>query len=864
MRNQIHYSWSREAVTFRRGDAGALVLAMIRSTGLFAFVIFCLSRGHSCQIFGQAEMNRLQNDTKINRIQFGRDIRPILSGHCFACHGPDSKNQESDLRLDQPQKWNQLLDEEGHGIIAPGNPEKSDLIQRTESTDDDRMPPEDFGKPLSKQQIKLLRDWIKQGAKWEKHWAYRSFSEDSNFKKENIIDDLIDHSLRGNGWKRSPQAMPSVLIRRLYLDLTGLPPTIAQVEEFTQDPSENTYKKIVDRLLASPQHAEHLTSFWLDWVRFADTVGYHGDQQHAVWPYRDFVIQSFLLNRPYDEFSKLQIAGDLLTKESSFPRSSNGLIASCYNRLLQTTHEGGAQDKEYRAKYLADRVRNFSEVWLGSTMGCAECHDHKFDPFTQEDFYSLGAFFADVHEKGSYDKISPNATPTIRPPEKLVLSPLSFSSLTQLEQSSLAGILRGSKPKTAYSHQQSLADWRKQVATQKKFDQSLKKVIGQLNQQRKSRSESPILIGKCMVTRSVTPSIVRVLPRGDWMDDGGQVVSPRPPIHLGNWNRPNGRKPDRKDLAEWLFKKQNTIVARVMANRLWGMFFGKGLSSNLGDFGAQGSWPTHPVLLDRLSKEFQNSGWNIRKMIRLIVLSKTYQQNSDLNQEKFQKDPNNNLYWRQSPRRVRAETVRDIALASCDLLDKTIGGPSVKPHQPAGYYAHLNFPKRKYQPDVGTALYRRGLYIHWQRQFLHPMLKAFDAPSREECTAERTISNTPSAALVLLNDPTFLEAAKNLATNILIDQANSKKSNRESLQLAFQRILSRKPSNEELKTLLEILSKEIVVYKSKPKLAEKFLSTIHAGQVQEMDNLGISAHHLAGWTQVIRILLNLDETITIY
>ncbi|MCA9216097.1 MAG: DUF1553 domain-containing protein, partial [Planctomycetales bacterium] len=477
-----------------------------------------------------------------------------------------------------------------------------------------------------------------------------------------------------------------------------------------------------------------------------------------------------------------------------------------YNRLLQTSHEGGVQPKEYLAIYAADRVRNVSAVWMGATLGCTQCHDHKFDPFTSKDFYAMAAFFADVDEAQHF-KIGSNALPTKRPPE------IDVVPRWQRERSKLGDDLDNS-------------------TDEKQTD-------------------------RVMVTVALNePRTIRLLPRGNWLDESGPIIEPAIPAFLGNVRSNDETRPTRLDLARWLTtpERGGLMTARVFVNRLWYLFFGTGLSSSLADFGGQGDAPVHPELLDRLACEFVESGWDVKHMVKLIVSSRTYQQSSADSEVLRERDPYNRVYTRQSRYRLDAEMVRDNALSVSGLLINHVGGPSVKPYQPAGYYRHLNFPQREYKQDDDSRQWRRGLYVHWQRQFLHPMMKAFDAPSREECTVARPRSNNALAALTLLNDPTFVEAAREFARNTL----SKSDSDDARIDLAFRLATSRKPTEHERTVLANLLQQNREYYRQ------------HAEEAQELLSIGIAQSNmtdrdsaeLASWTMVARAILNLTEVIT--
>ncbi len=692
-----------------------------------------------------------------DEVDFNRDIRPLLSQNCFACHGPDQHERKGKLRLDTMQG--------SRKVIEKGDLSSSELIARIMSDDpEERMPPPEGGKKLDAKQVELLRSWVLSGAEYEEPWAYVAPSrpplpsvKDRKWVS-NWIDSFILSALEEEGLKPAPDADPVTLVRRLHFDLTGLPPGPEVVESYSRNTDKEAgYEQLVDQLLGSPHFGERMAVYWLDLVRFADTVGYHGDQDHNITPYRDYVIDAFNLNLPFDRFTREQLAGDLLENPTIDQQ-----VATGYNRLLQTSHEGGVQAKEYLAIYAADRIRNLSAVWMGGTLGCAQCHDHKYDPYTTRDFYAMSAFFADIDEVEHF-RVGSNSLPTRRPPEIKVLS--------RRDREMLAG-LEAMKPRSG--------DIEKQIA----------KV--------KSRERFT------MVTRSIKPRVTRVLPRGNWLDESGEIVEPAVPVFMGKLAGVKGRA-TRLDLANWLTDVENGsggLTARVFVNRLWYLFFGEGISRSLDDFGGQGLPPGNPGLLDRLAVEFYGAKWNIKHMVKLLVMSRAYRQGSIATGDSMRVDPLNRFFSRQSRYRLPAEMIRDNALAVGGLLVLDYGGPSSKPFQPPGYYRHLNFPQRKYKQHTDSRQYRRGLYVHWQRQFLHPMLKAMDAPSREECTARRPRSNTPTAAMVLLNDPSFVDAARSFAKRIISEGGNTVESR---LKYAYRIALSRQPEAEEQRILKKLL-----------------------------------------------------------
>ncbi len=972
-------------------------------------------------------------------LRFNRDIRPILTDKCFACHGLDSASLEADLRLDVRESAIAA------GALVPGAPEKSELIKRIEANDPDlRMPPAHAHKALSAQERATLRLWVQQGAPYEAHWAYTpverrppEFPETSaNTLPAHPIDQYIAAAMAQAAVKPAPSADRVTLIRRLSFDLNGMPPTYEEVREFLNDSSDEAYDKLITRLINSPRYGERMAIYWLDLVRYADTVGYHGDQDVSQSPYRDYVIEAFNNNMPYDQFVREQLAGDLLPEASLRQQ-----VASGYNRLNQTTEEGGSQAKEYLAIYFADRVRNVSQVFLGATMGCAQCHDHKYDPYTLRDFYAFGAFFADVEERGVYGARSRPPmipVPTVEQQSRLAelesemnkleaqrkalrenLRPQQpqweTRALEQLDQREeqvhtwiddaqetggrsegawnfitaeqgpvqsgeksrrqqgeglIQHFFLGAKPKVkvtpetrffcwvyldpenppqammlqvndggwdhravwgddAISYGRREENWagyqrqgelpqvgqwvRLEVAADALGLSAEREVEGMaftqfggtvywdqagwltstgipesialalqtpvekrspeqatelteyyLNQaepvrevhqrrdalqaeQQAVRDAAPLTV----VTRAVAPREIRILPRGNWQDDSGDVVQPAIPTFLGTLE-PKDRRLNRLDLANWLVEENNPLTARTMVNRVWGLLFGRGICTSVDDLGGQGTFPAHPELLDHLALEFMESGWDLKQLIRHIVTSEAYQRASRPTAELRAADSQNDLFARQGRFRIDAEMIRDTALLHAGLLLEQTGGVSAKPYQPEKYYAQLNFPRREYQADTDQNQYRRGVYTHWQRTFLHPMLKAFDAPSREECTAARIRSNTPVQALVLLNDPSFVEAARVFARRIVREGGKTPGSR---MEWAYQTVLSRSPSPEIAEQLLQVYQSQHKHYSAHPQAAEQLLSVGLAELPSEKD-----AAEFAAWTGVARVLLNLHET----
>lgn len=748
------------------------------------------------------------------RIQFNRDIRPLLADRCFACHGPDSNKRAADLRLDVPPDSSS----QERKIIVAVEPEASELINRIESHDpQSMMPPPDSGKELSPAERELLIEWIRQGASYQEHWSWAPLAYPTQpsldhpataSNSTNPIDVFIAaQAIAPTALDRLP-AEPYTLLRRLCFDLTGLPPTANDLQWLTQqlESSRATataythasidWNKLIDQKLASPAFGERMAIWWLDLVRYADTVGYHGDQEHHAAPYRDWVIRAFNDDIPFNTFSELQLAGDLIPEAGEL-----GKIASAYNRLLQTSHEGGVQPKEYLAKYSADRVRNFSQVWLGLTVGCAECHDHKFDPITQKEFYQLAAFFADLDETQTFK--GGDTSPTKRFPELDVTSPLDGSTKMRV-----------------------------------------------------------------MVSSSIEPRIIRILPRGNWLDESGDIVQPQVPAILSDSISRQSRA-TRLDLGHWLFEENKALTARVTVNRVWALFFGRGLSTSLEDYGSQGTPPSHPELLDWLASEWIARDWDIKHLVRLIVQSDAYRRSTSFPSNDRSFGPRDReapfvAFSHQTPRRIPAEFLRDAMLQHAGLIDLRRGGPPVRPYQPDGYYSHLNFPPRSYTASTGGDQYRRGVYTHWQRQFLQPMLKNFDAPSREECTAQRNMSNTPTQMLVLLNDPSLVEAARAFAWSICSEFDVRPKREKQIAERLWLLALSRPATQAEVDVIRDLYQKQIAIFRDHPEERATFLK-IGQWQLPHFETLSEEIlNEIAAWTFVARSLFMLNESITLY
>lgn len=1008
-------------------------------------------------------------------IDFNRDIRPILSDRCYQCHGPDEQERHGGLRLDLPEAAKAELDS-GETAVVPGDTDASALIYRI-TTDDEslQMPPSESNKSLTQAEVDLLTEWIEQGAAFTQHWSFvppkrpQPPQVESNQTLRNPIDQFIVKRLAKEGLQQSPEADKATLLRRVTLDLTGLPPTPEELEAFLKDNSSNAYERVVDRLLASPRYAEHRARYWLDAARYGDTHGLHLDNMRQMWPYRDWVIQAFDNNMPYDEFVIKQLAGDLLPDATVEDR-----VASGFNRCNVTTSEGGSIAAEYRVRYAVDRVETTSTVFMGLTAGCAVCHDHKFDPISQTEFYELYAYFFnfaenemdgnallpppvvavpqpeyelrkrdiakqrnaiqqqiteklaaidyrepanqevapaefddyvwiadDVPTGGKAQGNSPwqfvtadkhpvhqgerahmrkanglsqhfftDATQPIRigegdvlfahvfldpenPPKEIMLQFNDGSSwdhraywggdaiewgaagtesrrpMGELPESGTwvrlevpaqhVGLQPGSmingwaftqfdgtvywdtagiKTKTPQGgshfvsfnkwdqYAQSIngnglpepvkaavakpADQRSDAETQQLMDYFLEFVyresrdefdplhqqLGQLDSELEKLENS---VPKTLVMGDRDPEkweTAYVLKRGEYdQPDKDRPVTPNVPRVLPAMTE--SQPANRLGLAQWLVADDHPLTARVTVNRLWQQLFGTGIVKTSEDFGSQGEFPSHPELLDWLAVEFRESGWDVKRLLKLMVMSHTYRQSSSVLPEHQQKDAANRLYARGPRFRLDAEAIRDSALFLAGILNDEVGGPSVKPYQPAGLWSAVGYTSSntaRFARDEGEKLYRRSMYTFWKRTSPPPTMQIFDAPSREVCVVRRERTNTPAAALAVLNDVQFVEAARCFAERLLQQSFDDDVSR---LRYAFVAATSREPNAREKEVLLKLLNKMRKQYGADAEAANKLAAT---GEYPQDDSL--DKQEVAAWTIVTSTILNLDEALT--
>ncbi len=1007
------------------------------------------------------------------QIEFGRDILPILSDRCFQCHGPDEAKRESNLRLDLREDAFAEPDS-GEVAIVPGDSGKSPLIHRITSDDADLvMPPPDSGLALSDEEIKKLQRWIDEGAAWEQHWAFVPPEPPvvpeavENWTARNTIDRFIQQQVKQAGLQPQPEADKETLIRRVTLDLTGLPPTIEEIDAFLADDSPSAYERVVDRLLKSPRYGEHMGRIWLDAARYADTHGLHLDNERQIWPYRDWVIEAFNSNMPFDEFTIEQLAGDLLPEPGLKQK-----VATGFNRCNVTTSEGGSIDEEYYVRYAVDRVETTSTVWLGLTAGCAACHDHKFDPLTQKEFYQLFSYFFSLTEKAMdgnallpppaikvptqeqvaeqarlnaelsrlrteirtaldeyvYEDPMRDAEPptferadriwfddelpkdaaqqgdganpwqfvsgeghpvlsgkvsTVRTGEGLnqhfftgatetleigandslfayvYLDPENPPETVQLQfhdgswahrafwgadkghgagRNNASNLKMGELPPTgewvrlevpaasvglnagaklngwAFTQFGGTVHWDQagivtiaplapeQLASQRYWELYLKEVkqaglpaevqqsldvavadrnddqkkkirdyyLKHVNPESLQRFADPLKqetdrTNELNALNAAIPSTLimeeRPEPRQAHILERGEYTLKRDPVSSATpeWLGPQPEESpnNRLGLAQWLVNPRHPLTSRVTVNRYWQHYFGTGLVKTSEDFGIQGERPSNPELLDWLALDFIDSGWDVRRMQKQIVMSSTYRQSSRVTPRQLSIDPENRWVSRGPRFRLDAEIIRDQALYLSGLMHGAIGGPSVKPYQPAGLWKPVGFGGSNtsvFKQDSGEKLYRRSMYTFWKRTSPPPSMTTFDAPDRETCQVRRARTNTPLQALVLMNDVQFIEAARKFAERVLHEAGAS---DEERLNFAFRSIVGRRPGDEEIKKLLTFQAEYRQMFGEDPESAAQLLS---AGESPRDESLNVG--ELAAWSMVAHLLMNLSETIT--
>jgi hypothetical protein len=784
-------------------------------------------------------------------VQFNRDVRPILSDRCFHCHGPDEHDRQAELRLDQAEgpegAYRELY---GSQAIKPGSLEDSALWQRINSDDDDVMPPPDSSKkPLSDREKEIIKRWIEQGAAYANFWAFVPPRKPDlpevtpSGWNQHPIDRLVMARLESEGLKPNRTADRRTLIRRLSLDLTGLPPTRAGIQDFLSDESPDAYERLVDRLLEEPQYGEHMTKYWLDLVRFADTNGIHHDHYREMTPYRDWVIRAFNDNLPYDQFVTYQLAGDLFSEPTR-----DQLVASGFHRLHLIIDRGTALPEESFTRNVVDRVTAVGTAFMGLTVQCAVCHDHKYDPITTQDFYQLYAFFNNLDaapETGGRRGL--DFERGLQPPYIRLSDEHQDMQLAERERAVGEARKEVQRIETLVNKTQDPAEKEKRAAELAAAKQALAAA-----EDEKKNLEMSIPVAMIMKERAeVRPA--HILVRGQYDKPGAQVErgtpSFLPPME------PAGEVPTRMDFAQWLVSPDHPLTARVAVNRFWQQFFGAGIVKTSEDFGAQGEWPMHPELLDYLAVSLVESGWDIKALMKHIVMSQTYRQSSQASPEAYDHDPENRLLARGSRFRMDSEVIRDQVLATSGLLNDTRYGKSVKPPQPEGLWKAVSMPSsypRFYVPDKGDAIYRRSVYTFWKRGMPPPQMTILNAPSREACIARRERTNTPLQALLLMNEPEYLKAARHLALESFADDSLSPP---DRLAVLYETITARLPDAEETKSFLELVEDLKKKYADNTELAAALCEGVSLPE-------GCSAAELSAWTMLVSTIYNLDITKT--
>tara|TARA_B100000900_G_scaffold48872_1_gene36158 strand:+ start:3828 stop:6197 length:2370 start_codon:yes stop_codon:yes gene_type:complete len=754
-------------------------------------------------------------------VDFNNDIKPILSDKCFICHGPDKAKVMANLQLHLPDlALAELSGSSGKFAIKPGDINNSELIHRILSDDPDVvMPVPESHLNLTDFEKALLIKWIYQGAEYDEHWSYIKPERpelpivNQIDWPQNPIDYFVLNKLEVLNKLPSNKANKEKLLRRVSFDLTGLPPSPEELDLFLEDDSVNAFEKTVDRLLASKTYGERLAIEWMELARYAETNGIHHDFERNAWPWRDWVIKAFNDNMKYNEFVTWQLAGDLFDE----PTYENKL-ATAFNRNHRTTQECGAIDEEFRVSYVVDRTNTFGKAFLGLTLECAQCHDHKYDAISQKNYYELYAFFNQVPEKGVTRSFQGVPEPNLEmPKEQVKIVQEYIEKLIELEYAN------GSKQDKEEIYREV---WREEMEAMTK----------------------PIMIMQDMDT--IRPTYI--LDRGLY-SSLGEEVQPNTPKLIKEFGQ--DYRPNRLGLSEWLFSSDNPLTARVAVNRYWQMIFGRGIVDTPDDFGSQGSLPTHPELLDWLAVEFMESGWNLKHLIKIIVMSATYQQASKTVTSSLDFDPDNKWLSRGGQQRLTAEMLRDQALKISGLLNTKVGGPSVKPHQPDGLWTEVSSGgryQRKYMVGSGEDLYRRSLYTYWKRIAPPPAMLIFDADTRGVCNVKRQSTNTPLQALVLLNDPQFLNASKALAHKMIKNGTNSE----QRISYGFRCGTSRKPNPREIEILKDLYLIEKNEFDNHPYRAYDLVSN---NEIKNIDKFDVK--ELAAYTVIASTIINLSESL---
>ena len=804
-------------------------------------------------------------------VDFTRDIRPILSEKCFYCHGPDSSKRQAGLRLDSAEGAYASYDN-GRAVV-PGKPEKSEVVTRILSTNPaDQMPPPKSNRTLSPAEIELLKQWVSDGAKYAGHWAFEPLRQadpppvKNGAWARNPIDRFVLARLEKEGLAPSPEASRETLLRRVTLDLTGLPPTLAEIDAFVADTGADSYGKAVDRLLASSAFGERMAWDWLDAARYADSNGYQGDNERTMWPWRDWVVHAFNSNLPFDQFTVWQLAGDQLPNATLEQKLATGF---CRNHMING--EGGRIAEENRIEYVFDQIETLGTVWLGMTFNCCRCHDHKYDQLTRRDYYGLFAFFNQTQVDGGGG--DPQTKPHLELPtdeQRIQLAklnqevqagaedldyqedsffprdfgkPASDSPAAAKLPDKVKNVLKKS---AVYRNRNELSEIEKEIAKSNPEHAKLLKVQSAVVDQRDALSKA---IPRVMIMEDMAkPRKTFMLEKGLYDKPRDEVTASVPAVLPA---LPKDVPINRLSLARWIVAPENPLPARVTVNRFWQQFFGIGLVKTPEDFGTQSEFPQHRDLLNWLAAEFVRSGWDVKGLCRLIVTSAAYRQSSKVSPALRERDPENRLMARGPRFRMPAWMIRDQALAASGLLVARIGGPAVKPYQPPGVWEEATFGNKRYTQDKDEALHRRSLYTFWRR-IIGPT-EFFDSATRQTCTVKQLRTNSPMHALTTLNDVTFVEASRVLAERIL----TSASAPEARIEFAVRCVMSRKPSKDEMAVLLASLERLTKEFAADPASAKKYLQN---GEFKRNDKLDTVEH--AAYSALCLLILNLDEALT--
>ncbi len=819
---------------------------------------------------GASAQERPAKPAPAGKVQYARQILPILSANCFQCHGPDDKARKAGLRLDLAEAARKPT-KSGAYAIVPGNIKESELVARIFAAEERyRMPPKSTHKELKEGDKNLLKRWIAEGGEYQQHWAFVSPKRPKEpvLKKQgwarNPVDQFVLARLEREGLSPSPEADRHTLARRVALDLTGLPPTLAMVDHFINDKRPDAYEKYVDEVFQLPAYGERWAQVWLDLARYADSNGYAEDQPRTIWKFRDWVIQAINANLPFDQFTIEQIAGDMLANPTP-----DQIVATAFHRNTLTNTEGGTNDEEFRNIAVVDRVNTTFQVWMGLTIACAQCHSHKYDPVSQEEYFQVFALFNQTEDSDKGDN-SPNY---------LYISPQQAKKKTALEAE--LATLQKQLAKQAPNLDAAQQKWEKEV-NRDKLPANIKAILSQAPAKRNPKQKEELagffratlpeikdvnqtiqaVKAELAQVQPVPTPVMKELPdgkkrltkmhiRGDFLNLGKEV---KPGIPALFHPLPDGVPANRLALAKWLVDPRNPLTSRVTVNRYWEHIFGVGLVETPEDFGLRSSWPNHPELLDWLAAEFQDSmKWDVKKLLKVLVTSAAYRQSAKITPAQFERDPNNRLFARGPRFRSSAESIRDQALFVSGLLSPKMFGPSVRPPQPKSGLSAAFGPGTDWTASTGEDKYRRGLYTYWRRTTPYPSMVTFDAPNRTVCAVNRPRTNTPLQALVTLNDPCFVEAAQALARR-MVKEGGATVEARASY--GFRLCLTRPPRDIELAKLVDLYQKARAEFAKTPKDALQMATQPLGPLPASMD-----AVELAAWTVVGNVLLNLDEMV---